>query len=404
MCFVATIPTHTRGLVIVSPQFRPAVIDHTLATFGPQTVPNDHPVTGNLLLVQDSGCNENDYGSFSNGKIVMVQRNDCDFIKMAEIAQGVNASALVVYDDQWEPLRRMDTDDSAAAATIHIPCLFISQNDGEMVADKLRAGYSFFGIVNSTGFVDNPWDTDWQMSILWFLFIAFVIMWVIVLACFSTALCRRWCHRTARQRAVRGLRRRKYKVTASPRAEGAEKNYDPEECACNVDPESRYSQDTCVICLSEFENGDKLIVLPCDHEFHADCIKPWILKKSNKCPICKRSFLTASNGQTRATSATTETPLLQSDSVGTLGGTDGGSALTSEDDDFYAADAPSDGGSDDDGAMIEDVLDDPSNPRGDFWTTRILGLHPGALVLTAACCTGVGIAIAIVIFLMTPGD
>ena len=42
----------------------------------------------------------------------------------------------------------------------------------------------------------------------------------------------------------------------------------------------------CVICLEEFKNKDKAIILPCIHLFHKNCIKNW-LKKQNSCPICK---------------------------------------------------------------------------------------------------------------------
>ena len=49
----------------------------------------------------------------------------------------------------------------------------------------------------------------------------------------------------------------------------------------------------CVICLEDFKNHDKAIILPCIHLFHKNCIKNW-LKKKNTCPICKFK-LTGSN-------------------------------------------------------------------------------------------------------------
>lgn len=42
----------------------------------------------------------------------------------------------------------------------------------------------------------------------------------------------------------------------------------------------------CVICLNDFENGDKTIVLPCIHLFHYDCIVQWF-ESHNSCPVCK---------------------------------------------------------------------------------------------------------------------
>ena len=51
----------------------------------------------------------------------------------------------------------------------------------------------------------------------------------------------------------------------------------------------------CVICLEDFKNRDKAIILPCIHLFHKNCIKSW-LKGHNSCPICKFK-LTGSNIQ-----------------------------------------------------------------------------------------------------------
>ena len=49
-----------------------------------------------------------------------------------------------------------------------------------------------------------------------------------------------------------------------------------------LDPEKK----NCIICLEDFKNGDKAIILPCIHLFHTNCIKNW-LKTQNTCPICK---------------------------------------------------------------------------------------------------------------------
>lgn len=43
---------------------------------------------------------------------------------------------------------------------------------------------------------------------------------------------------------------------------------------------------TCAICLSEFNEGDELRKLPCNHcQFHSDCIDKWLLR-IKKCPLC----------------------------------------------------------------------------------------------------------------------
>ena len=42
----------------------------------------------------------------------------------------------------------------------------------------------------------------------------------------------------------------------------------------------------CAICLSQFENGDELRILPCQHNFHTDCIDQW-LRTNRTCPMCR---------------------------------------------------------------------------------------------------------------------
>ncbi|KAI9889257.1 MAG: hypothetical protein M1814_005632 [Vezdaea aestivalis] len=44
----------------------------------------------------------------------------------------------------------------------------------------------------------------------------------------------------------------------------------------------------CVVCLEEYIDGvSKVMSLPCGHEFHVDCITPWLTTRRRTCPICK---------------------------------------------------------------------------------------------------------------------
>jgi len=46
-------------------------------------------------------------------------------------------------------------------------------------------------------------------------------------------------------------------------------------------------QTACVICMSHFKNGQRIRVLPCQHEYHTKCIARWFTMNSS-CPICRR--------------------------------------------------------------------------------------------------------------------
>lgn len=46
---------------------------------------------------------------------------------------------------------------------------------------------------------------------------------------------------------------------------------------------------SCPICVCDFTEGDSIRILPCDarHQFHVECIDPWLLGVSRLCPLCR---------------------------------------------------------------------------------------------------------------------
>lgn len=48
------------------------------------------------------------------------------------------------------------------------------------------------------------------------------------------------------------------------------------------------SGSSCSVCLSSYEDGDELRVLPCGHRFHTECIDRWLLAQSKTCPLCSK--------------------------------------------------------------------------------------------------------------------
>ncbi|XP_016063267.1 PREDICTED: E3 ubiquitin-protein ligase RLIM-like [Miniopterus natalensis] len=46
----------------------------------------------------------------------------------------------------------------------------------------------------------------------------------------------------------------------------------------------------CIICITEYTEGNKLRILPCCHEYHVHCIDRWLADNST-CPICRRKVI-----------------------------------------------------------------------------------------------------------------
>lgn len=72
----------------------------------------------------------------------------------------------------------------------------------------------------------------------------------------------------------------------------------------------------CAVCLSEFEDGERLRVIPnCCHAFHIDCIDIWLQSNAN-CPLCRLWISPSSvlyNDRIFLGSSTQENPTTSSD-------------------------------------------------------------------------------------------
>ncbi|OAA43848.1 Zinc finger, RING/FYVE/PHD-type [Metarhizium rileyi] len=43
----------------------------------------------------------------------------------------------------------------------------------------------------------------------------------------------------------------------------------------------------CSICTEDFEVGEDVRMLPCNHQFHPYCVDPWLVNVSGTCPLCR---------------------------------------------------------------------------------------------------------------------
>ncbi len=55
------------------------------------------------------------------------------------------------------------------------------------------------------------------------------------------------------------------------------------ECCSKEEEDSKI----CIICNDEFKEDDIIKITKCKHVLHDECLKPWLLKESKKCPVCR---------------------------------------------------------------------------------------------------------------------
>lgn len=80
-------------------------------------------------------------------------------------------------------------------------------------------------------------------------------------------------------------------VSTPPRASGPGATLAPlnTDAAAPTSPRPDTAEDApgCSICTDDFEPGQDLRVLPCNHKFHPVCVDPWLLNVSGTCPLCR---------------------------------------------------------------------------------------------------------------------
>ncbi|NXA35209.1 RNF43 ligase, partial [Eudromia elegans] len=67
------------------------------------------------------------------------------------------------------------------------------------------------------------------------------------------------------------------------------------------------SAPVCAICLEEFSEGQELRIISCSHEFHRECVDPW-LQQHHTCPLCMFNILARDSADQAAVPGSRLTP------------------------------------------------------------------------------------------------
>ncbi|KAJ8412388.1 hypothetical protein AAFF_G00127240 [Aldrovandia affinis] len=90
---------------------------------------------------------------------------------------------------------------------------------------------------------------------------------------------------TVHQQTVRAIGRLETRTYTTPGCSGGQRSR-----AGRDSGSSSTSAPVCAICLEEFLDGQDLRIISCAHEFHKECVDPWLLQHRT-CPLCMHNIM-----------------------------------------------------------------------------------------------------------------
>lgn len=223
--------------------------------------------------------------------IALMERQGCEFVNMVLAAQKLHYNAVVVHNNAT--MGNMDNSLFEMTANgvsgnnsknITIPSVFIAYKDGISLRDydlrnDVRNSSRYLVQINegkaSTDSDSDSEDSNPPAFVFWGNLVLTVPLVFVVVCCTCKVK-----YDQRRRTSTNTLRTPKCLKTNRKEA-----NESPIRMT-KFTKDHRY--ETCPVCLDDFVEKEKIWILPCEHEFHIHCIKPWLTGKQRTCPVCKR--------------------------------------------------------------------------------------------------------------------
>ncbi|XP_039012369.1 receptor homology region, transmembrane domain- and RING domain-containing protein 1-like isoform X2 [Hibiscus syriacus] len=216
------------------------------------------PLDACTTLRNEFGSNKSDTVRFA-----LIIRGNCSFEEKIRNAQNGGFSAAIVFDDKYSSnLVYMMVNPKG----INVLAVFISKSSGEFLKDRARGEKGECCIYPPLN------GKAWTVFAICFLSLV-VIAAFLVIAFIAP-------------RSLSNWRRRNLVKCVDTKT--------VEALPCVVfssDHASTYAE-TCAICLEDYNDGELLKVLPCQHDFHSSCVESWLTKWGTFCPVCKLDMTT----------------------------------------------------------------------------------------------------------------
>lgn len=232
-----------------------------------------------------TGCNYPFESSRSDGKlpppgipwIALIKRGHCNFDVKVDNAFKSKAVGVLVYNDRDSS--SLDKMKLTYDPRRNISAVFIYKWKGEELAKLSENDSSVYVHITIAGHTSSKAANINRTSVL-FVSITFIVLMIISLTWLVFYYVQRFRYIRTKDKLTRKLGNAAKKAlskipTKNLRAEDKEVQGDAECCA---------------VCIEPYKSSDTLRILPCGHEFHKNCIDPWLLEHRT-CPMCKMDIL-----------------------------------------------------------------------------------------------------------------
>lgn len=209
--------------------------------------------------------------------VAVMRRGSCNFEIKVQNAWRANATAVLIYNDRDTTLlekMKLSTENGR-----NISAVFTYKWKGEEIARLVDNGTRVtIGIIKGRTFAHVSNNIN-KTSVL-FVSISFIVLMVISLAWLVFYYIQRFRYIHAKDRLSKRL------CCAAKKA----LSKIPVKSLKTEDREVQGDGECCAICIEPYKVSETLRSLPCRHEFHKNCIDPWLLEHRT-CPMCKMDIL-----------------------------------------------------------------------------------------------------------------